>query len=215
MGFKPPYDQRDRVMHGRPAVLLCFIGALFFSVSCSHESGWALKNISGLMPPLEFAMTDERGHTVDAGNYRGKVVLLYFGYTHCPDVCPTALNRMAGVLGHLGEAAQRVRVLFVTVDPARDSERVLSRYTESFGPQFIGLHGTSQQLRDLARRYRVSYGRGEPDAEGRYPVSHSSAVFIFDATGEPRLLATPGHSRTMVEHDLRRLLALDTVHAHS
>lgn len=145
------------------------------------------QNISGVMPALEFNLTN--GTAISAG-LRGKATLLYFGYTHCPYGCPTTLAYLAETLKLLGPRAESVRVLFVSVDPRRDSPGALSRFASSFGPQFIGLTGSDEQLTALTKRYRVAYRSGEPDKDGSYAVSHSSAVFVFDRDGRARLLVT-------------------------
>jgi protein SCO1/2 len=132
-------------------------------------------------------------------------VLLYFGYTQCPDVCPTTLATLARALHELGPAASQVRVLFVSVDPARDTASVLKRYVANFGPQFVGLRGSDAALTALAKRYRVAYSRGTPDANGFYPVSHSSAVFVFQKGGAVRLLAREDDKATTIAADLRQL----------
>jgi protein SCO1/2 len=187
------------------AVCLTLLGA------CSGTSQpWALRDISGLLPPLDFTLRDGAGQVRSASDFAGEVTLLYFGYTHCPDVCPATLAQLAGVLRRLDGAARRVRILFVSVDPARDTPAVLQAYANAFGPQVVGLSGTPKQLRQVAKRYRVSFGLGKPDAAGHYEVSHSSAVFIFDSRGEARLLATQDDSADSLAGDLRRLLAADT-----
>ncbi|HKJ87225.1 MAG TPA: SCO family protein [Gammaproteobacteria bacterium] len=173
---------------------------------CSGDSQWRLKDISGLLPRLSFTMTNQAGNKVHGADYRGKVALLYFGYTHCPDVCPTTLAKLRRALGQLGREAKRVRVLFVSVDPERDTTSVLRTYVHAFGPQFVGLHGNRNQLDALVKRYRVTYGYGKPDAHGHYEVSHSSGVFIFDPRGYPRLLAVQGDGADALAHDLQRLL---------
>ncbi len=183
-------------------VLLVFVGA------CSKPKRWALDNITGLMPALKFNLTNDSGQAVDASAYRGKVVLLYFGYTHCPDVCPATLAKLEEVIHGLGADAADVRVLFVTVDPARDTTAVLHRYVRAFGPEFVGLRGSDDALEGLAKRYRVVYIRGKPNARGNYEVSHSSAVFIFGRHGRARLIATDSDSVGAISHDLRLLLGL-------
>lgn len=172
---------------------------------CS-EQPWQTKDIAGLMPPLEFRLTSETGQTVTAGDYQGQVVLMFFGFTHCPDICPMTLGRLKGVLNQLGEDAGDVTVLFVTVDPKRDDLAALRQYTDAFGKRFIGLRGDRRALDRLTRRYRVTYGYGEPDASGNYPVSHSSAVFAFDRQGEARLLIRDSDPMDAVVSDLRRLV---------
>ena len=148
-----------------------------------------------------------RDAMVHATDYRGQIVLMFFGYTHCPDVCPLALSRIKSALASIGGQAQQVRVLFVTVDPKRDTLQDLKRYTEFFGPQFVGLRGSAEALRELTKKYRISYGYDTPDASGNYNVSHSSAIYIFDRQGEARLLVRPEDSVAAISTDLKRLLA--------
>ena len=183
-------------------VLLVFVGA------CSKPKRWALDDISGLGPALKFNLTNDSGQAVDASAYRGKVVLLYFGYTHCPDVCPATLAKLGEAIHDLGADAAEVRVLFVTVDPARDTTAVLHRYVHAFGPEFVGLRGSDDALEKLAKRYRVVYTHGKPNVRGNYEVSHSSAVFIFDRHGRARLIATNSDSVGAIGHDLRLLLGV-------
>lgn len=171
------------------------------------EQSWQTKDISGIMPALAFRLTDENGRTVSAADFRGKVTLLFFGYTHCPDVCPLTLARLAQVASRLDEEdRQDLRVLFVSVDPARDDPETLRRYTDAFGPAFIGLTGDKAALDELTRRYRVTYGYGDKDAAGDYEVSHSSAVFAFSRQGQAQLLIRDSDSLDAVAADLRQLL---------
>ncbi len=158
------------------------------------------------MPPLKFTLVDDTGEPVTAANFAGKVVLLYFGYTHCPDVCPTTLADLAQSLQRLGSSANRVRVLFVSVDPKRDTPSVLKNYASAFAPQVVGLTGDEDELQAITKRYRVAYRLGKPDAQGNYVVYHSSAVFIFDALGRVRLLAGYADGSRAIAHDLKQLL---------
>ena len=166
-----------------------------------------LSNIDGLMPDLDFRMSDEKGHSVAGRDYAGQVVLLYFGYTRCPDACPTTLVTLSQAIALLGEAGKHVRVLFVTVDPNRDTTAVLKQYVTAFGPRFTGLRGSDESLSQLARRYRVAYRLEPADADGNYAVDHSSAVFIFDAHGRARLLAHANDTPKAVAADLTRLIS--------
>jgi protein SCO1 len=170
---------------------------------------FALQNVTGLLPPLRFNLTNQDGRPVSADDFRGKVVLLYFGYTNCPDVCPLTLAVLEHAIESLKADATRVRVLFVTVDPARDTVPVLKRYVSAFGPQMVGLRGDAAELSALTRRYRVAYHREPPDAHGYYAVDHSSAVFIFDRDGNARLLAEESAGAGKIAADLRRLIAPD------
>jgi len=192
--------------HRRAAIVV--LAALVGLVACSSKQApWSLSNITGLMPQLEFSLTDQDGKTVTAANFRGRVAILYFGYTHCPDVCPTALATVRQAIHGLGPDADRVRVLFVSVDPQRDTAAVLKPYVNAFGPEFVGLRGSDDALQALTRRYRVAYSHEKPDAHGNYTVTHSSALFIFDANGNARLLATSADKAEQITQDLLRLLA--------
>jgi len=154
-----------------------------------HEDAWNSEDIGGMMPDLKFQLTDENDQSVTEQAFKGKIALMYFGYTHCPDVCPTTLSILTRALKTLGpEKADKVRILFVSVDPARDTPALLKRYTDAFSPRVVGLTGTRDQLDALSKRYRVSYRYGDPDEAGNYEVYHSSAVFVFDGSGEVRLL---------------------------
>ncbi|MFW3613682.1 SCO family protein [Billgrantia antri] len=195
----PPL-RRTRVLAG-----LLALGSVL--MGCS-DPGWQTKDIAGLMPPLAFELTSESGERVEAQAFRGDTTLLFFGFTQCHDVCPATMAHLDSILDELGEEARDdLRVLFVSVDPARDDAEALREYTANFGPEFVGLTGSKKELDALTRRYRVTYGYGEKDDEGRYTVSHPSAIFAFDRYGEAQLLIRQDDAREAVVSDLRRLLA--------
>lgn len=165
--------------------------------------------MQGHLPDLQFKLTDGTNHVVTAKNYRGKVVMLYFGYTHCPDVCPLTMTHMHMVMQKLGPLAKYAQILFVTVDPARDTPKVLHTYVKSFDKRAIGLTGTEDQIRAMAKRYRVAFSRGPSNGHGGYEVNHSAVIFIFDGKGQARLLATPTDSPQSIAHDVRQLIKLE------
>ncbi len=179
------------------------IPALIFAMlalaSCSKPS-FHMTDISGAMPRLDFHMT-AAGKPVTAADFRGKVVALYFGYTHCPDVCPATLANLADMASKVN--SPELAILFVTVDPERDTDAVLADYAKAFSPQVVGLSGTPNQLATLARTYRVAYGvkKGPP-----YEVTHSNAVFFFDKDGKARLVTTDSGNATAMAEDVKRLL---------
>ena len=178
--------------------------ALALLAAACGRSQWHATDISGAMPALDFSMSRANdGKAVSAGDYRGKVVVLYFGYTHCPDICPTTLANLSEVLGKLGARADDVRVLFATVDPNRDSEALMKTYVNSFAPQIDGLRGTDNQLTTLARRYRIAYSV-TPGAN--YEVMHSNAVFFFGRDGKARLVTTSTDDVAGLTDDVKRLL---------
>jgi len=176
----------------RRSLLALAAGALTLPMAgCDRKTQWHETDISGSLPRLSFAMTDAMtGAPVTAADFRGKVTLLYFGYTLCPDFCPTTLTNLGVVLHNLGAQADQVRVLFVTVDPNRDSLPTLKQYVALFAPQMVGLRGTPDQLASLARRYRVAYSV-TPAHDGQpYQVTHSAIVYVFDQDGNARLIVT-------------------------
>lgn len=201
----------DIMRRRRPAALLAAAGVLILTgalAACAgSEPPYALKNITGLVAPLKFHLTDQDDQAVTAADYRHDLVLLYFGYTECPDECPTTLATLANALHTLGPEASRVRVLFVSVDPQRDTTAVLKRFVSNFGPEFIGLRADPAQLTDLSKRYRIAYHYEKPDKYGNYEVDHSSAVFVFDGDGRARLLGQSDNTSQQIASDLRRLLA--------
>ncbi len=186
--------------------ILISIGLCLLLAACGDGIDWQTKGIAGLMPPLRFTLTEDSGSPVQAKDFHGHITLMYFGYTHCPDICPTTLAKLKAAIARLPEsAAQDVRVLFVTVDPKRDGLERLRTYTAAFGPQFVGLRGSDVELTQLTKRYRITYGRGKPDASGNYEVSHSSAVFVFDRSGEARLMVRDSDGVDALAADLERL----------
>lgn len=186
------------------ARLAVFALALLIAACSKQDAGWHATDITGAMPPLAFSMTRANdGKPVSEADYRGKIVVLYFGYTHCPDICPTTLANLAEALARLGAKADDVHVLFVTVDPNRDTLDLMKGYVNSFAAQVDGLRGTDNQIAALARRYRVAYSV-TPGAN--YEVMHSNAVFFFGRDGRAHLVSTDTKDIDALTADLKRLL---------
>jgi protein SCO1/2 len=182
---------------------LALVTVVLLLAACSKQGGWHATDIAGAMPPLAFTMTRANdGKAVSEADYRGKIVVLYFGYTHCPDICPTTLANLAEALGKLGAKANDVRVLFITVDPNRDTLGLMKGYVASFAPQIDGLRGTDNQIAALARRYRVAYTVTTSPA---YEVMHSNAVFFFSRDGRAHLVSTDTKDIDALTADLKRL----------
>ncbi len=183
-----------------------FLALLFVVAACTPARG-PVTDITGAMPSLEFAMIRANdGKNVTAKDYRGRAVILYFGYTNCPDECPTTLSDLTSMLHRLGPLARDVRVLFVTVDPNRDTLPVLKSYVTAFAPQIDGLWGSSDAIARLARRYRVIY-EVTPSSPGHaYEVMHSDSVFFFDPQGRVRYVATSVADASAIAADVRNLL---------
>ncbi len=175
--------------------------------ACHHDLSPQDVSIAGLVPDLAFSMTEtQSGAPVTAQDFKGKTVLLYFGYTNCPDVCPATLYNLDRIFKAMGPKAKNVDVLFVTVDPDRDSATVMTQYTALFGPNVLGLRGNADQLYTLARRYRVVFSVTKKPV---YSVTHSAAVYVFDASGKAQFIiagldtATP--DITGIARDLKRI----------
>jgi protein SCO1/2 len=192
--------------HVLPA--LCLLLATGLLAGCQRQAAtqWQLTSIRGHMPDLAFQLTDDSGKAVTAADYKGKVALLYFGYTHCPDVCPLTLAHLHAVLQKLGKPADAVRILFVSVDPARDTPAVLHDYVRAFDARAVGLTGPARDIEALVKRYRASFTREPDQHDSGYEVSHSSAIYFFDRAGKARLLATPSDTQDQLVHDLRLLV---------
>src|SRR6185437_4550910 len=163
------------------------LAAFIALAACSRQdAGSHATDVTGALPALDFTLTRANdGREVHGGDYAGKIAILYFGYTHCPDICPTTLSDLADALRKLGPRANEVRVLFVTVDPNRDTLDAMKGYVASFAPQIDGLRVTP----------------GPP-----YEVMHSNAVFIFDRTGRARLVTTDVSKSDEVAADLKKVL---------
>lgn len=175
-------------------------------VACAKTEPTKLTNITGLIPDLEFELTDENNNPVTAKDYLGSTVAIFFGFTSCPEICPTTMHQWSSIIQKIGEPAKSVKVLFISVDPHRDSAEKLKKYTEAFGSAFIGLRGNDVAIKDMTKRYRVTFGYGEEDETGDYDVSHSGAVFVFDELGKARLLATQSSLTDDITQDLTALL---------
>jgi protein SCO1/2 len=182
--------------------------AMIALAGCTNSAQpWHLTNVTGHLPDLDFTLTGDNGRPVNGDSFKGRTSLVYFGYTHCPDVCPETMGRLMQVLDKLGPDARKVRILFITVDPARDTPQALHDYVGAFDPKHAeGLTGTDWQIESLAKRYRVAYQMEKRDPNGGYEVTHSSAVYVFDAQGHARLLATDHDTPDAIAQDLRRII---------
>jgi protein SCO1/2 len=157
-------------------------------------------------PAPSLQLTNQDGRPFDLASLRGRPVLLSFGYTHCPDVCPTTLSELAAAMEKLGPAAKDVQVLFVTVDPARDTPALLGQYVPAFNPSFVGLYGDAAALERTAKEFRVLYQKQEGQTPESYTMDHSAGTFVFDPKGRLRLYVGYGQGADVFAHDLGELL---------
>jgi protein SCO1 len=154
----------------------------------------------------DFRLTDHTGKPRTLADFRGKVVVIFFGYTQCPDACPTTLSELAAALQKLGPDAARVQVLFVTVDPERDTPDLLSHYVPAFNPSFLGLRGDAQATADAAKEFKVIYQKQPGATPGSYSMDHSAGTFIFDPQGRLRVYVSYGQGPEVFAHDIGELL---------
>jgi protein SCO1/2 len=164
-----------------------------------------LTDVTGAGFGKALALTDHTGKPRTLADFRGKVVVLFFGFTHCPDVCPATLAELAQVANELGADAENMQVLFVTVDPERDTQELLARYVPAFNPRFLGLTGDAEAVAAVAKEFKI-YHRKQPLKTGGYTVDHSAGTYIFDRQGRLRLYAQYGAGAPALLHDIRVLL---------
>ncbi len=153
-----------------------------------------------------FTLTDHTGKVRTLADFKGKLVFLFFGYTQCPDVCPTTMAEMAAVMQALGPDAAKVQVLFVTVDPERDTQELLAQYVPAFNPSFIGLRGDLATTAATAKEFKVFYAKSEGATPGSYSVDHTYGSYVFDTTGKIRLFVRHGKGPAPIVHDIKLLL---------
>jgi protein SCO1/2 len=193
-------------------VLLATILCLLVVAGCgpgSEAPKFKLTDVTGAGFGKELNLTDHNGKPRTLADFRGKVVTVFFGFTHCPDACPTTMVEMAQVARELGPDADKLQVLFVTVDPERDTQKVLARYVPAFHPGFLGLYGDAEATARAAKEFKVYYskqpGKGGA-AGGSYSVDHSAGTFILDRHGRLRLFAQYGQGAEAILHDVRLLI---------
>jgi protein SCO1/2 len=144
-------------------------------------------DITGAEYARELSLTDTDGKQRQLSDFKGKVTLVFFGFTQCPDVCPTTLAELAAVRRDLGKDGERVQGVFVTVDPQRDTPEVLKAYIASFGPGFTALRGSDEETQAAARNFKVFYAKAPGRTEGSYTMDHTAGSYVFDASGKVRL----------------------------
>ena len=163
-------------------------------------------DITGADYARDFPLTDHNGQPRHLKDFAGKVVVVFFGFTQCPDVCPTSMQELAEVKQLLGKDGDRLQGIFITVDPERDTPEVLKAYMANFGPDFVALRGTPEQVEATAKDYKVYYKKVEGKTPGSYTMDHSAASFVYDPEGRLRLYTRYGTGPQALAGDLRQLL---------
>ena len=186
-----------------------FVLILCFGLAgCSERTLPAFRNtdIGGAEFGRSLALKNHHGKPTSLADFQGKAVVIFFGYTSCPDVCPTTLARFAEVMKQLGSDAGRVQVLFVTVDPERDTPEKLAAYVPWFNPSFIGLYGDMAATEAAAREFKVFFARSKGSAGMGYVIDHSAGAYVFDPAGKIRLYVKDDASVDAIVGDIKKLL---------
>ena len=194
----------------RPATILrafAFAVAWLALASCApHGQQFQSSDVTGSGFGRDFALRDPDGKERTLADFRGKAVVVFFGYTQCPDVCPTTLAALAEAMKQLGPEADRVQVLFITVDPDRDTSDLLSKYVPAFDRRFLGLRGNADETARTAKEFKILYQKQPGASPGSYTMDHSAGTFIFDPQGKLRLYVGVAQGPDVFAHDLRELL---------
>ena len=187
-----------------------FLGAALLVLSlvgCGpSQPGFKNTDLTGADCCKDFRLTDQNGKVRTLADFRGKAVVMFFGYTQCPDVCPTTMLEMKAVLQQLGKDAPRVQILFVSVDPERDTRELLASYVPAFDPSFLGLYGDTETTARTAKEFRVFYQKQPGSTPGSYTVDHTAGSYVFDPQGRVRLFVRHGDGGANLVADLRILL---------
>ena len=173
----------------------------------SAKPSFKAVDITGAEYAQGFDLQDVNGQRRTLADFKGKVVVVFFGYTQCPDVCPATMAELAQVKRGLGEDAARVVGVFVTVDPERDSPELLKAYLGHFGPDMVGLWGSPDEVRATAKSFKVFYSKAPGKTETSYTVDHTAGSYVFDTKGQIRLFTRYGSGAEALTHDLKLLLA--------
>ena len=194
------------VVHRLVNPLLLLLGLLLAGCdSGPAKPAFQLTDLSGADFGRNFQLTDHNGKSRTLDDFKGKVVVVFFGYIFCPDVCPTTMGELAVVMKELGQDAERVQVLFISVDPERDTPALLSKDVPTFHPSFLGLYGDADATLRTAKEFKIFYQK-QPMAGGSYTVDHSAGTYLYDPAGRLRLFSAYGQGAQKLLHDIRLLL---------
>lgn len=182
-----------------------FAGASLMACS-DKKTSFSSIDVTDAPYARSFNLKDHNGQARQLSDFSGKVVVMFFGYTQCPDVCPTTMLELSEIKKSLGADANRLQAIFVTVDPARDTQPVLKAYMENFDPSFLALIPTSDELKEVAKEYKVYYNKVEGKTPTSYTMDHSAFSYIYDTKGKLRLFSNYGADRKLLTQDIALLL---------
>jgi protein SCO1/2 len=194
------------IVHLRTLALLLAVAVLAACSESPKPPAFKTTDISGADFGKGFDLLDASGKPTTLTDFKGKVVVLFFGFTHCPDVCPGTLAELALVKKQLGADGDRMQVVFVTLDPERDRPEILKEYVPAFDPSFVGLYGDPAAIARTAKEFKVFYKKVPGTAPDTYSLDHTAAAFVFDSQGRLRLFAGYGQGPEALAHDIRLLL---------
>jgi protein SCO1/2 len=194
------------------AVLVRFLMALGLAAAlagCERSAAPSFKaiDITGAEYAQGFDLPDADGRRRTLADFKGRITLVFFGFTQCPDVCPTTLLEIAEVKKSLGAGGERIQGVFVTVDPERDSPEVLKAYVDNFGAGFVALRGNMEETQAVAKAFKVYYAKVPGQAPGSYTMDHTAGTYVFDGEGKVRLFTRYGSGADALKHDLQILLS--------
>ncbi|MDP2153496.1 MAG: SCO family protein [Methylotenera sp.] len=190
----------------RLILLALFIVVLAGCNAANNEQKFNATDITGVDFGNTLNLTDHTGKPRSLTDFKGKVVALFFGYTHCPDVCPTTLTDMKQAMKLLGGQADELQVLFVTLDPERDTQALLAEYVPAFDASFIGLYGTKEQTASVLKDFKIFAAKVENKGRSGYTIDHSAGVYMFDKAGKIRLYVDYGTKPDVIASDVKQLL---------
>jgi protein SCO1/2 len=186
---------------------LWLILLLALLLGCSPKpASFVATDVTGADFASGFTLTSPTGKAVQLTDFKGKAVVVFFGYTRCPDICPTTMNDLAKAMKILGDDANRVQVIFITLDPERDSAELLQQFVPAFDARFIGLTGTPQQIQQVTQTYKI-FVQKQADKQQQYTIDHSAGAYVYEPSGKLRLYFKYGQSAEDMAHDLQLLLA--------
>ena len=191
---------------GRYLLLMLTLCLLVACDGNQAGKGFVGTDIAGADFPKPLALTDHTGTPRTMADFKDKVVVMFFGFTHCPDVCPTTMLDLKNTMKLLGDKANEVQVLFVTVDPARDTQEVMAKFVPSFDERFIGLRGTAEQTAETLKNFKIYYAKVPGKSENDYSIDHSAGMFAFDKKGKVRLYLGYGQKPEDIASDVQNLL---------
>ncbi len=198
---------RRAVVLGGLAACLGITGCEKLGLGGGNAASFHGIDITGADYAQRLTMADADGQSRSLSDFKGKVVVVFFGYTQCPDVCPTTMAELAQVKKSLGADGDKIQGIFVTVDPERDTPEVLKNYMASFDPSFVGLRGTAEETAAVAKDFKVFYAQVPGKTAGSYTVDHTAGSYVFDPAGRVRLFVRYGSGADALASDLKALLA--------